>query len=122
MAAGWSEEEHGYELIKIITASCTDHQQDAWLTIAHVEAALQKLREQAPYLDGLYFQADNAPNYHCSQILYQLPGEFTQSTCAQADLYPKCCEVKGKFENVLCTRSEPSWLTAARLLPSTVHA
>ena len=78
------------------------------------------LKEQAPYLDGLYFHADNAPHYHCSQILYQLPGAFTQF-CAQTGLCSKCLRNALQTQNgdvhALCAIS----LSAARLLSFTVH-
>jgi hypothetical protein len=66
--------DHGYEVVSILTPSCSDHQQDAWLTCAHWEAALQQALKLVPWLRKLSLQCDNAGNYHCSQFLDQAAG------------------------------------------------
>ena len=50
---------HGYRILNIITPDCSDHQLDAWLTSAHIEVALEVVREQVPCLRGVRFQTDN---------------------------------------------------------------
>lgn len=72
-ASAGCEAEHGYRIINIITPSCNDSQQDAWLTSAHLEVALDVIRKELPYIEDLHLQADNASNYHCTQFLDQAP-------------------------------------------------
>ena len=71
-----SRAEHGYKILNVITSgpSCTDHQQDAWLTAAHLTVALEQIRKQLPYVRDLHLQSDNASNYHSSQVLDQFQG------------------------------------------------
>ena len=75
--AARSDSGGSYQVISIATPSCSDHKQDAWLTAAHWEVALQQLKKQVPYLCDIYPQCDNAPNYHCTQFMDQAAGVAT---------------------------------------------